>query len=134
MHGLSSALLLLAVIAGGAALAGCHGAPRDTVPTQPFRDEVEPGDGFQYTESATPAGDGEKASGSGSSSETTVEIEIDEESSDGADAESSDEAATDEAATDEDSSDEDDEGDDGASRGVTGREREPAPDQPDDGD
>jgi hypothetical protein len=106
------ALVAVIVVAGAAAAVGCSHGPRSTVPTQPFRDETEPKDGFQYHESAVPSPGGEAADKSTDSSDS-IEIEIDEESADGAGNATEDGAEADaEADQSDDGSDGSDEGDD----------------------
>lgn len=122
------ALAAMLFAAGSGLLAGCRHGQRETIPSQPFRDEKAGDDDFQYSEGAVPAGAaGEKAESSAAAGDSTIEIEVDGDD-DGAD---SDGAAASDGASDDDGSgsDEgsDDDGDDadddgtGPGAGVTGR-------------
>lgn len=108
------AVLAAAVVVGAV---GCANSTRSTVPAQPFRDESEPKDGFQYYESAVPSPGGESSDKSGDASDTTIEIEIEEEAADSSDATADDDSADTDADEDTggdggDGSDEGDEGED----------------------
>lgn len=100
---------LLAAVAGLIAAGGCARAAQPVASPQPFRDEHDPGDGFEFSEGAVPAEDGNSES-SDDTTETTIEIEVDEES---AESSSSDDEAAD-TAGDDGSADEGELGDDEA--------------------
>jgi hypothetical protein len=115
---------LVALAIGVAVTGGCRHGERDTIPAQPFRDESEPDDGFQYYEGAVPAaGEGEKGSGSAATGDTTVEVEIDEGSEDSAESAKAGKPSEDEADADEDEGDEGD-GEDGGGGGDDGEDDE----------
>jgi hypothetical protein len=109
---LPMALAAMLLAAGSGLLAGCRHGQRETIPSQPFRDEQDGDDDFQYSEGAVPGGaEGQKAESSASAGESTVEIEIDEGSGDEAD---SDAAASGDDASDDDEGSGEGSGEDGA--------------------
>lgn len=106
------ALAMLLLVAGAVLADGCRHGERDTIRTQPFRDESDPSD-FQFYESATPAEDATEKSGeSGGSSETTVEVDIDDEESAGDEGSAAAGSSKDEDDEDSDEGDDEGEGDD----------------------
>lgn len=111
---------LAAMLAAGSALPGCRHGQRDTVPSQPFRDESEPRGNFEYSEGAVPAGEaGDKAEAG--ADDSSIEIEVDDTGDDGADSEGaqvSDEGGDGGA---DDGGDGESGDDDGDSGGLTGR-------------
>src|SRR6266545_6886735 len=105
------------LLVGVLATSGCRHGGRDTIAAQPFRDETDPSDGFQFYESSVPAGaDGSAKSSGEPATETTVEVEIDDGSGEGSQTAAS--RHDDEAAGD----DEDDASDDGDEDGDGGED------------
>jgi hypothetical protein len=108
-----SLLLVGAVVTAG----GCRHGGRDTIAVQPFRDETDPDDGFQFYESAVPAGaDGSAKSSGESATETTVEVEIDDDSGEGSETAAA-AGEDDDEASDGDDDEAGDDGDDGGDGG-----------------
>ena len=101
--------VLAALVGVTVAAGGCARGAQPVASPQPFRDEHDPGDGFQFYESAVPADD-DKSDSAEVTTETTIEIDMDEESADSTS--STDDAAD---ATADDSSDDDAAGDDDVS-------------------
>src|SRR5688500_8541818 len=104
---LSRGSLLAAVVGALIAAAGCARGAQPVASPQPFRDEHDPGDGFQFYESAVPADD-DKSESAEVTTETTIEIDVDEDAAGSTATE--DEAA--DTASDETSGDEGGSGDD----------------------
>lgn len=103
---------ILAALAGALiAAGGCARGAQPVASPQPFRDERDPGDGFQFYESAVPADD-DKSGSAEVTTETTIEIDVDDESA-AAESTPSDEEAAD-GAGDDSSSDDGSSGDDEA--------------------
>jgi hypothetical protein len=71
--------VLTAVVGALIAAGGCARGAQPVASPQPFRDEHDPGDGFQFYESAVPTEDA-KSDSAEVTSETTIEIDVDEES------------------------------------------------------
>jgi len=106
---LTFVLAAVLTVAGAGVLVGCRHAERDTVPSQPFRTEREPSDGFQYSEGAVPSGEAGDKADEGASSESSVEVDV----------EGNDPGAS--AASDDDDGDDDEgDGDDGSGGGKHG--------------
>lgn len=99
--------LLAAVVGALIAAGGCARGAQPVASPQPFRDEHDPGDGFQFYESAVPAAD-DKNDSDEATTETTIEIDMDEESAGSTSTE--DEAA--DTAADDTSGDEGESGED----------------------
>jgi hypothetical protein len=100
--------LLAAVVGAVIAAGGCSRGAQPVASPQPFRDEHDPGDGFQFSESAVPAEDS-RGDADEITSETTIEIEVDEDSA-GSDDDAADSAADD--SSDDDSASDDSSSDD----------------------
>ena len=69
---------LLVGAAGAVVSGGCRHTQHETIPAQPFRNESEPSDGFQYSEGAAPAADAEGKPAASGTSETQIEIDVDD--------------------------------------------------------
>lgn len=104
---------VLAAVVGALIAAGGCARGAQPVASQPFRDERDPGDGFQFHEGAVPAED-EKSDSAEVTTETTIEIDVDEEAADSttSDDEAAD-AAGDDSSSDEGGSSDDEAPDDG---------------------
>jgi hypothetical protein len=127
LSGLTLTTIVAGLVATSIAAGGCSHAGPAVGSTQPFRDERDPADGFQYYESAVPADDDDKSeSEEETATETTIEIDVDDESAGAASEATPSEGESDDGVSDPTDGDSDD-GSDVGSEEPDGESAAPRP-------